>query len=234
MDSHEMAVSNPRGFAVTRLEPGPVVPSGAGFGRSLDPQQRKRLVLDAAASLFETRGFHGTSMLEIANQVGITKAALYHYVDSKEQLLFEIHDAFVSTMLDETKSFFAHTSDPLERLRFLVDSIFRCIARYRPYVRAFFQDVHNLGPEWQEGVREKRNEYEQMARDCLHAGLATGEFDFPMDPGLATMFLFGSCNWAYQWMEPDGRVAPEELSELWFELLRKAFMPVSGSVPSPE
>jgi AcrR family transcriptional regulator len=209
-----------------RLAPLPQIEDARPFGQSFGPEERKRFVLDAAARLFERRGFHGTSMQDIANEVGITKAAVYHYVASKDELLYEIHEAFVSTMIEDAKAFFPEHPDPVEQLEFIVQSIFMAVAEYRPYVRAFFQDMHNLsGADWYERVKAKRNEYEALVDECLDRGQAEGVFEFPADTLLASRFLFGACNWAYQWLEPGGPVAPEELARQWCVMLKKAFRP---------
>ncbi len=207
------------------------------FGRALNASSRKRLVLDAAAQLFERHGYHGTSMQDIASDVGITKSALYHYVESKEQLVYEIHDAFVSTMIQEADEFLLSTPDPVDQLKLIVASTFRTIANYRPYVRAFFQDMHNLeGAEWYSRVVEKRRYYEGIVADCLQRGQEQGRFEFEVGPLFASRFLFGACNWAYQWLDPAGEVSPEELAEQWSVMLLKGFAPVSdrpdGSDPT--
>jgi AcrR family transcriptional regulator len=209
-----------------RLAPLPPVDNTSPFGRSLGPDERKRFVLDAAARLFERRGFHGTSMQDIATEVGITKAAVYHYVSSKDELLYDIHEAFVSTMIEDARAFMPEHPDPIEQLEFIVESIFRAVAEYRPYVRAFFQDMHNLsGDEWYKRVEDKRNQYEKLVNECLENGQAAGVFEFPDGTLLASRFLFGACNWAYQWLEPGGAIAPEELARQWCVMLKKAFAP---------
>jgi TetR/AcrR family transcriptional regulator, cholesterol catabolism regulator len=209
-----------------RLGPVPAPTDVSPFGRSLDTSGRKRLLLDAAAQLFERNGYHGTSMQDISSAVGITKSALYHYVDSKEQLVYEIHDAFVSTMIEEADEYLPTTQDPVVQLKFIVESIFRAIADYRPYVRAFFQDMRSLErADWYRLVVEKRNYYESLVSDCLARGQVEGKFDFPVGPILASRFLFGACNWAYQWLDPEGDITPAELSDQWCEMLLKAFSP---------
>lgn len=163
-------------------------------------------------------------MQDIANEVGITKAALYHYVKSKDQLLFEIHDAFISTMLDDAEVFLAKEEDPTKQLAFMVESIFNAVSTYRPYVRAFFQDMHHVeGAEWYEMIKLKRDTYEAMLQDCLSRGLESGAFSFDLSPRMASMFVFGACNWSYQWMDPEGRLSTEEIIADWQNLIMRTF-----------
>lgn len=209
-----------------RLEPPPAVAGGAAFGRALSASERKHLVLAAASRLFEQHGFHGTSIQQIADEVGVTKAAIYHYVASKEQLLFEIHDAFITTILEEADSVYARTEDPREQIEAIVQGTFRAVADYRPYVRAFFRDFNSLSSEWQAEIKTKRDRYEELVEDSLRRGGEQGIFSLHVEPKLGAFFLFGACNWSYQWMRlGSGIPAPEVLAEQWTAMLMKAFAP---------
>src|SRR5438105_3626378 len=119
--------------AYARLSPPAKSTNDRAFGRVFSSDERKQMLIDTAARVFETHGFHGTSMNDIANELGITKAALYHYVDSKEQLLYEIHDAFVSAVVSEAEDFIAGHSDARDQLQFLTRNIFRNVSDYHPY-----------------------------------------------------------------------------------------------------
>jgi AcrR family transcriptional regulator len=211
-----------------RLTAPPALGGAPAFGRVLTLDERRNLVLGAAARMFESHGFHGTSMQAIADEVGVTKAALYHYVDSKEQMLYEIHDAFISTLLAEASAFVETNDDPSQQLRAFIASIFHAVADYGPHVRAFFRDFGSLGPEWQDRIRAKRHEYERYVESCLEEGVRRGIFDLPAPAHLATLFLFGACNWSYQWMHTEGPQTPDELVDMWYAMITKAFAPVSG------
>jgi TetR/AcrR family transcriptional regulator, cholesterol catabolism regulator len=211
-----------------RLAPPAQATARGAFGNRLTANERKDLVLQAAARLFEERGFSGTSMQEIADELDVTKAALYHYVDSKEQMLYEIHDAFISSMLEEATLFLSDEDDPVEQLRLFVSSIFRVIAEYRPYVRAFFRDFAFLQDELHAGIQEKRDQYEQLVEDCLERGMAAGVFEIPTTARLGAFFVFGACNWAYQWMSQEGGTDVSDLADAWFAMLLKAFLPASA------
>lgn len=192
------------------------------FGNPIDSKQRLRLVVDAAARRFELQGFHGTSLQHIADDVGITKAALYHYLDSKEQLLFLIHDAFVSTMLASAEQFIAEHDEPVEQLTFFVTDILDTVANYRPYVKAFFRDYGVLEGELQAELREKRAHYEQLVETTIRAGIEQGTFSASLDPHRAALFLFGACNWSFQWYRSD-KDDVQELSRQWIQMLMSGF-----------
>lgn len=195
------------------------------FGRQSDTDERVRLIVDAAARSFEARGFHGTSVQDIADAVGLTKAALYYYVKTKEDLLALVHDAFVSTMLEAAEEFVAKNDDPMDQLMFFVENILVTVAEYRPYVRAFFQDLSALRGDSYERVVAKRNRYEHLVSECLMNGIKTGAFARDLDPKLTTLYLFGACNWTYQWLHPEGPLSIDELVETWRGFTRKVVAP---------
>lgn len=212
-----------------RLAPPPAVDeAGSAFGRRLTADERKQLVVGAAARLFDTHGYHGTSIQAIASEVGVTKAAIYHYVDSKEELLYEIHDAFISTLLDEAETFFRENDDPREQIRQAVRSIFRAVAEYQSYVRAFFRDFMSLNPDVRVKIEEKRERYEKLVEGSLETGIKDGVFTIAAGPKLGALFLFGACNWSYQWMKETGSESPDELADSWWEMLMKAFAAEPG------
>lgn len=189
------------------------------FGRPTGVNERIRLIVDAAARRFQAQGFHGTSMQDIAEDVGITKAALYHYFDSKERMLFMVHDAFVSTMLDAAEEFIADHGDPEEQLAFFIRSIFDTVVEYQPYVKAFFRDYGVLTEDLYAEIRVKRDRYEGLVENCLVEGVRSGVFAADLDPRLGALFLFGACNWSYQWIRPDGPNTAEELAVAWRRML---------------
>lgn len=185
------------------------------FGRQTNTDERLRFIVEAAARQFEERGFHGTSVQDIADAVGLTKAALYHYITCKEDLLSLVHDAFVSTMLESAERFLTEHDDPVEQLLFFVESILVTVNDYRPYVRAFFQDLGVLRGERYEWLREKRSKYEKLVENCVTAGIKKGVFSADIDPHLTTLYIFGACNWSYQWLHPDGPMPIEAIVATW-------------------
>jgi TetR/AcrR family transcriptional regulator, cholesterol catabolism regulator len=198
-------------------------PPVRAFGNALDANERLRRILDASAARFETNGFHGTSLQHIADDVGITKAALYHYVSSKEELLFTIHDVFVTSMIESAEAFIAENTDPVERIRFFVQEIFLTVACYRPYVKAFFRDYGVLQGDLQTELRNKRHHYESIVEQAVTDGIEQGKFRSNLDPHEATLFLFGACNWSYQWLQVGDQAKARDLSARWCDMLLEGF-----------
>jgi AcrR family transcriptional regulator len=185
--------------------------------------ERRRFVVDRAAQLFELKGFDATPMQDIADAVGLTKPALYHYFRSKQEILYEIHNIFIEDMLGKATAFVAESDDCRDQLRFFVSNIIDTVARFRPYVRVFFQEMNALDEEHRTDIRAKRKRYELMVQACLERGVATGVFRSSLDPRLGSLFLFGACNWTYQWLKPGDDQDVGVLTGVFYDLLMSGF-----------
>jgi AcrR family transcriptional regulator len=202
------------------------------FGPASTSAERRQRLLDAAAQVFELHGYNGASMQAIAEEVGITKAALYHYVRSKDELFFQVYDAYIASLLVDVQGFKAEYPEADARLLHIVTRIFQQMVTHRPYVRAFLQDHSKVeSPDWSAMIVAKRDEFEVMVRECLSDGVDQGVFELSMGPKLATKFVLGACNWAHQWLDPAGPVTPESLARDWNELFLKAFRPSPNADP---
>jgi AcrR family transcriptional regulator len=184
-----------------------------GSDRPDSSRRRDREVLDAAAKVFHARGYADASVQDIADELGILKGSLYHYIDSKEDLLFwiltETHDD-VQGILEEVAG---QGLRPLEALREYtrrqVDYTTRNLARMSIY----YHDSDHLSAERLRELVAKRKRHEQFVIGLLEQAQAAGEADPGADPRLTMGFLFGSMIWVYRWYRPGGRTRPAELAD---------------------
>jgi AcrR family transcriptional regulator len=114
-----------------------VIPPVTGRGAEAEKERRLR-ILDAATSLFDARGFEGTTTDDIAALAGVTKRTLYRYVGTKEQLLFEIHDRFMRDLLLEVTQ---QSGTPEQRIRELFAAQVRVLAQHKKEVKVFFEEI---------------------------------------------------------------------------------------------
>lgn len=151
-------------------------------------------------------------MQMLADEVGLGKPTLYHYFPSKHDILYAIHDAHMSTLmegLDGGKT----DANPLELLRGACIDILRQIAEHPGYVRAFMDHYGDLEGKLRSQIRERRNEYFARLQSIIEQGIADGQFR-ECDPTLTTYGFLGMCNWAYKWYPPLAKKrSPEDVAD---------------------
>ena len=173
--------------------------------------QRDR-ILHQAAALFAEQGYGGTSMNEVAQACGVSKAALYHYVRDKSELLMLIALTHVGRLEQLTAEVLEQPGSAQIRLERLIQRFVDEYAGARHEHRVLTEDVKFLGPDEQhqvlaaqrrvvaafaEVVREVRPE---LADAGLHKAL--------------TMLLFGMINWMFTWLRPEGNITHERMGEM--------------------
>lgn len=181
-------------------------------GRPDRYHQRLDRILAAAVGVIARDGFDKASMREIARASKVSLAGLYHYLDSKEHLLFLIQFRAFSALLTEVQSRLSGVEDPEEQLRVLVRTHVQFVARSMGTLKVCSHELDSLGGEGYECVRRIRREYYDLVRNLV-ARLLRDRADAPgLDPRIATMCLFGTLNWLYRWYDPQRDRSPTSLA----------------------
>lgn len=165
-------------------------------------QRRRREILDAAIQAFREKGYHATTLEDIADRLGVRNTALYHYFPDKEAILYECHrEALVEVMglLDRARQ---HDASPTAQLQFLIREHVRVMTDTLSGSSLAFE-VHSLEPEHEAEVIEQRDKYERGLRRIIEAGIEAGEFR-PVDPKMTVFAVLGAINWIARWFNPDG------------------------------
>jgi TetR/AcrR family transcriptional regulator, cholesterol catabolism regulator len=181
---------------------------------------RREAIIDAAVQLFHKQGYSNTSMQNIADAVGILKGSLYYYISSKEDLLYEIHERFMTVLIANTERREANADlPPRQRLEGVITDLIYLIRDYRAYVEVFFRERYTMqGSRW-DAIHQNRERYEAVVRTIVRQGQQDGSFRADLDAQIVTFGLFGMCNWTYQWMNPDGRLGTAELARIFSAML---------------
>ena len=179
---------------------------------------RRAEIANVAAALFDETGYHTTSMESIAEAVGVRKPTLYHYFQSKDEILFAIHDAFIELLIQRHERRQAADMPPMHMLREIMGDILELMHTHRGHVRVFFEHHRELTGEPYAVIAEKRERYQTMVRSVIVQGVEDGSLR-ELDPDLATLALAGMCNWAYQWYRPEGRLGSREIAYVFSDYL---------------
>ena len=176
---------------------------------------RRAEIVDVAARLFAQRGYHATSIGDLAEATGLQRGGLYHYIGSKENVLFDIHERFIEPLLDAAHEIEARQLPPDQTVRALAAALVHDIADYRDQVTVALHEwrtiVASEDRERVARVRRARREFEDVVARAMQRGLADGTFAFER-PRLAVLGFLGMINYAYQWYRPDAPYEPDELA----------------------
>ena len=169
-----------------------------------------------AARLFAQKGYHGTSVGDIAEALGVQKGSLYSHIPSKEDLLYE-------TLAEGAAAFHASLdaipddAPPVEKIRLALRGHLRVVAEQLDVATVFVQEWRYLhGARREEFVAERRR-YEERIRELLREGRDLGELRSDLDEATAALLVLSAANWAYTWLQP-GRET-DELADRFLALL---------------
>jgi AcrR family transcriptional regulator len=192
---------------------------------------KRNEVVAAAARAFAEHGYHATSIDELVAATGLKRGGLYHYIESKQDLLVAIHERFIEPLLTEAYEVDTVNLPPEEALRELAHVLMDVIARYRNEVTVFLHERRAIeqGPAWQR-VEEARKRFESIVRDVLVRGRRDGTFVFA-DPKLATLAFLGMINYSYQWYDPAGRKSARQIAEAFVNIFLNGVMASKRGAP---
>jgi AcrR family transcriptional regulator len=161
--------------------------------------ERRAELTRTAARLFAERGFHGTSMGDLAGAMGVQKASLYSLTESKQQLLYDVlragADAF-HTALDEVPED-AHAT---ERIRLALRGHLRVVAQQLDTATVFTREWRYLESPLKDEFVGERRRYEERWRDLFREGVDRGELRIDLEPTDAALLVLSAANWAYTWL----------------------------------
>jgi AcrR family transcriptional regulator len=211
------------------VDPLPADPAAAWRGRRRrqDHGSKRVAVIRMAARAFDERGYHNTSLDDVAAALGVTKPTIYYYVASKEQLLFECFLAGLEPIRGALRRADEMPGSGRDRLREVVRDYAIAIASEYGWcmVRAEHQD---LGPELSAQVRTLKSEIDRGIRRLLQAGINDGSIAVG-DTKLAAFAIAGALNWIAHWYRAGRTLTPGEVAEAFVEFLEHGLAPRSPS-----
>jgi len=194
---------------------------GAALASSLRAPEKARAeqVYAAALRLFKEKGYHATSMQDIAAAVGLYKGSLYHYIGGKQDLLLQVFDRAMGKLLADVETIAADTSlRPSAQLRLVVAAHVSAVATNMDALTVYLHEWRALAGDALANVQAQRERYTVLVSEIVSRGVSLGEFSTP-DVRIATLGLLGMCNWLCQWYHPGGRLGPAEIAGHFADLV---------------
>jgi AcrR family transcriptional regulator len=195
----------------------------AGAKRSSKPAARKRggrrnreaEVTQAAIDVFWEKGFPSASVQDVADRVGVLKGSLYHYITSKEDLLFKIFDEShiqASAIVAEVS---ALDAPPLVRLRVYVERYLAWYLENIERVSLYFSEWRHLTGSRRTTVLKQRRLYEDFIRGLIREAQKAGDVPATLNLSYATFYILGGMQSVPVWYRREGRDSPQRIAEMF-------------------
>ena len=165
--------------------------------------QKLDALLASAARVFSARGYHETSMRDLAAETGTSLSGLYYYVKSKEELLFLIQDRNFAAVIASLEEVLDGVNDPVRRLEVFIENHLEFFASHMAEMKVLSHEAGALTGEFLAQVNTRKRAYTRMLMDIL-ARLEETNGPAHANRRVAAYALFGMMNWIYNWYDPLG------------------------------
>ncbi|WP_134701542.1 TetR/AcrR family transcriptional regulator [Ammoniphilus sp. YIM 78166] len=176
-------------------------------------------IIETSLRLFEANGYHRVTVDQIVKESATSKGGFYHNFKSKDELLYTIHDHFISYVLEKGQEAYEKWSTPTERLHAIVKSFVMMIDLYKSEVTVFYQESSYLAPEYYREIEIKRDRYKELMFKVIQDGIDCGEFRKELPVPIISMAIFGMINWIYKWYQKEGRNTIEEIANIYADII---------------
>lgn len=187
--------------------------------------RRRREIVQAALEAGREKGYHATTLEDIADRVGVRKAALYHYFADKDAILLACHRESLAELERIADASLAREG-AASRLSFLIREHVRIMTETLEGSPLAFEVTALPAPARTEVIRG-RDRFEGVLRAAVRNGVETGEFR-RVDPKVAVFAILGAVNWIARWYRPDGGIPPARLGEEFADVLLGGLMAGDG------
>lgn len=173
---------------------------------------RKAAIIDAAVDLFAHKGYHATTVRDIAGESGMLSGSLYAHISSKEDLLFEIVERAANEFTVAAEPIVHGPGTAADKLRRAMAAHVDVVAGDLAAATVFLHEWRALSPERQQAAAALRDRYESLLGEIIAAGVASGEFK-GVDQKFARLLVLSAVNWLYSWYSPGGELAAAAVAD---------------------
>ena len=171
---------------------------------------KRQLILEEAAKLFKQKGFGGTSMRDLAGEVGIEAASMYNHIKSKDEILELICFRVSSTYISQLAEIEATDASYVEKIKALIRLHIRLMIEDGAAVSVGNHDWKYLREPALTEFKQARKQYEKGFAALIEKGIAAGEFQ-PVNVSVALFTILSAVRWVELWYRPGRELSAEEL-----------------------
>ena len=184
-----------------------------------DSGLRDEQLVSIAAELFARKGYEGTSLRDIAEQAGITKAALYYWFPEKEALFQRVVAGRLASLVQRVAEAVEAADQPIDKIRaFLLCSAEQIDTDRSGWISSSNTFWSNFDPDQRQAVVPERDRFERLLRQCVADAVKQGALR-DVDPSLATRLLLSGLNYLPRWHKPNGRLTAVQVVEQYLDMV---------------
>lgn len=203
--------------------PPPPSPWRASRERQHDREVKREAVIRAAAHAFNQKGYHNTSLDDIAAALEVTKPTVYYYVTNKQELLFECFVAGVEQIRSALREARTLNAPARERLNAVLRNYAKAMASDFGWCMVRVED-QDLSPAMSGHVKAMKSEIDQGIRRLIREGVQDGSIQ-PCDPKMTAFALAGSLNWIAHWYRENQSMTPAEIADAFITVFDNGLQP---------
>jgi AcrR family transcriptional regulator len=167
-------------------------------------------------------------MQDLAEALGMNRGSLYHYITSKDELLWSVLNRAFDLLEARVRPQLEGNASPLARLTAAIHEHLRVAAEHADELSLIQIELRSLAPEWRSRMIARRDAYEGLWRQVITEAIATGEVR-PIDVRLAGIGILSICNWFTQWYRPGGEMTVDQIADAFVGLLVGGLLPRAPS-----
>lgn len=192
---------------------GEAVPGGRRPAR-----QTEKAFIAAATDLFAEKGYNGTSIADLANELGLTTASLYYHVSGKQDLLLRVLDAGMSNFLTRLEDVVLQDVEHRDKLRLAVENHLDFVLTKQNAVAVFLRERRFLESTERDQYQSRVDRYDHLFTILIQDAMDAQEIPAG-DAILVRLSILGMINWVVEWYQPGGRLSKSEISGSMADLI---------------
>ncbi len=183
-----------------------------------DARPQDERIFAEAVRIFKQKGYHASSVQDIADAVGLKKGSLYHYISSKEELLLEIFERSTGALTKRLQAIIASDLSPTDKLRQAIQAHLVALCDQLDLYTVYLSESRALTGRVNAKVHAEAERHARLVEQILQEGIRSGDFR-SVDSKMVTHAILGMCNWLYQWYSPTGHLSPQEIATIFSDLV---------------
>ncbi|HKV40810.1 MAG TPA: TetR/AcrR family transcriptional regulator [Blastocatellia bacterium] len=191
-----------------------VVPGEKRRNRKPSGNPRRQQIFEKALELMQENGFHATSIQDLADELGFTKAAFYFYVQSKEEMLYEISMQNLNFTLEQIMAISQSNESPPQKIRNVIDCYVRMMVDQPAFFIVYFRDRGFLSPKHRSETNRMERKILRVLEGIYEDGIRCGQFR-NSDRQISVLGILGMCFWVYNWRRKRSRLSADETSRVF-------------------